>query len=64
MPESKRWIDPVIIQRNWEEKEAALKAEEDRRRGAVVERNKRMVSALNKQVPATRSSWPIVAKGS
>lgn len=52
MPESKRWIDPAIIQRNWEEKEAAQKAEEDRRRGAVVERNQRMVSALNKQVLA------------
>lgn len=52
MPESKRWIDPAIIQRNWEENEAALKAEEERRRDAAKERNLRMVSALNKQVPA------------
>jgi hypothetical protein len=55
MPESKRWIDPAIIQRNWEEKEAAQIAEDDRRRNAVAERNRRMVSALNKQV-AERSA--------
>ena len=53
MPESKRWIDPAIIQRNWEQNEAALKAEEERRRDAAKERNQRMVSALNKQVPAS-----------
>jgi hypothetical protein len=49
MPESKRWIDPAIIQRNWEEGEAARDAEERRRKANVVERNKRMVSALKKQ---------------
>ena len=50
MPESKRWIDPAIIQRNFEANEAARAAEEDRRRAAVVEGNRRMVSALNRQV--------------
>lgn len=50
MPESKRWIDPAIIQRNFEANEAARAAEEERRRAAVVEGNQRMLSALNRQV--------------
>jgi hypothetical protein len=58
MPESKRWLDPAIIQRNWEQKEAAQQAEDDRRKGAIIERNKRMVSALNKQVRLFDGSIP------
>jgi hypothetical protein len=50
MPESKRWIAPEIIQRNFEANEAAKAAEEARRKAAALERNCRMVSALNKQV--------------
>lgn len=50
MPESKRWIDPALIQRNWEANEVAQAAEQARRQQAVVDGNKRMVSALNKQL--------------
>jgi hypothetical protein len=50
LPETKRWLDPALIQRNWEQKEAAQEAEQKRRRDAIVDGNKRMVSALNKQV--------------
>ena len=50
MPESKRWIDPALIQRNWEANERAQSAEQQRRQQAVIDGNKRMVSALNKQL--------------
>ena len=50
MPESKRWIAPEIIQRNFERSEEAKAAEDTRRKDAAKERNRRMVSALNKQV--------------
>ena len=63
MPESKRWIDPEIIQRNFERNEAARAAEDDRRRAVAVEGNKRMVSALNKQV-AERTARDAEAKAS
>ena len=63
MPESKRWIDPEIIQRNFERNEAARAAEDDRRRAVAVEGNRRMVSALNKQV-AERTARDAEAKAS
>eukprot|EP00892_Ulva_mutabilis_P000621 jgi/Ulvmu1/1055/UM105_0013.1 len=56
MPESKRWIDPAIIQKNWEERERARSAEERRRRDAVADRNASMVAVLNEQVAARRAA--------
>lgn len=56
MPESKRWIDPAIIQKNWEERERARSAEERRRRNAVTDRNTRMVAELDQQVAARRAA--------
>lgn len=56
MPESKRWIDPAIIQKNWEERERLRSAEERRRRDAVTDRNARMVAELDEQVSARRAA--------
>jgi hypothetical protein len=50
MPEFKRWLDPAIIERNWVLKDAEGAAEEKRRRNAIVDGRKRLLSALNKQL--------------
>lgn len=49
-PESKKWLDPAIIERNFQEREAAQTAEEVRRIAAVAAARADFTSALTRQV--------------
>ena len=50
LPESKAWIDPAIIERNWVQNEAKQDAEDKRRKDATRNGNMQMLSVLNQQI--------------
>ena len=50
LPEYKKWIDPQIIERHWQEHEKALDRDEAARKAKVAQQRKEMQERLEAQI--------------